>query len=213
MTKSIYGALSSALVIGCMFSSCQSSKVAYGNDYYFKQTPKTVAAQEMNKVEAPEKVSSQAANSENLQVSIAPVSQQPQAVAARVQAAQQQLAETLAESGHEHLQQRVNHINELVAEAKDQNLSKQEMRAQRKEVRQEIKALVKEYRETAAPNKAEGLSDLDKNLRLAIIFWGVGLVLSIVTAATYVPAVGLIAGLAWLAGSVFFIIWLVEELS
>lgn len=215
MSKLTYFALCSALVIACIFSSCQSSKIAYGNSYYFKQTPKKIApSQEVtDRVAAPEKVSSESISSADLQVSVASKIQKPEKVETMIETAQQQLAENLEKSGNEHLKKRVSRINKLAASAKDQDLTKKEVRAKRREIRKEIKLLAKEYRETAAPQREGGLDDLDKNLRLAIIFWGVGLILSIVTAATYVPALGIIAGLAWLAGSIFFIIWLVEELS
>lgn len=216
MTKSTYWALFGVLIIACIFSSCQSSKIAYGNAYYFKQTPKTIAPQEVaDRVEAPERISSESISSEDLQASIAQKVQKAKDVETMIETSQKQLAENLEKSGNENLKKSVSHINELVASAKDQDLSKKEIRAKRKEIRKEIKSLAKEYRETAAPDKAGGLDDLDKNLRLAIIFWGAGLVLSIIGSIAGVAGspVWILASLSWLVGSIFFIIWLVEEFS
>ncbi len=210
MIKSIYFTLLGIFTVACIFSGCQSSKIAYGNSYYFKQTPKALPAQQTaDRAATPEKIASESISSKELQASIAQKVQKTEDVEAMVESAQQQLEK----SGNENLKQHVARINNLKEAAKDQYLTKKEVRATRKEMRKEIKSLVKEYRKTASPNKAEGLNDLDKNLRLAIIFLGVGLILSIIYGASYVPAIGVIASIAWLVGVIFFIVWLVEELS
>lgn len=84
-----------------------------------------------------------------------------------------------------------------------------------------FKVAQKELRKTINPDgtvdmkKMESLSkkmqkaatDNKKNLRLALILLGVALILSII--GSFVPFVWILASLAWLAGLIFLIIWLV----
>jgi Flp pilus assembly protein TadB len=62
-----------------------------------------------------------------------------------------------------------------------------------------MESLSKKMQKAAVDNK--------KNLRLALILLGVALILSII--GSFVPFVWILASLAWLAGLIFLIIWLV----
>lgn len=198
--------LSGALLIGSVFTGCQSSKIAYGNSYYFKQSPREVAPESSTE---PEKVLTDVPE-EPLLVSAEPKSQPHQTTEARITEAEQKIVNQSAprETG---VQNRIEKITEMAASARSSSLDRREKREKRQEIRREIKALSRELK--ASPQASSELSDLDPNLRKAIIFGGIGLVLSIIGSVTLTPAIWVLASIAWLAGSVFFIIWLVEELG
>jgi len=194
-----------------IFSGCQSSKVAYGNKYYFKQQPRTLTqGKELQPSAVPEKLESRSLADQELLASIDSELKQHKNVEAMMEKATQKLTKKLDESGHAQLAERVSNISDMAAATKDQSLTKREARNKRKEVRREIRELTKEWKATS-PNSESFLDDLDPNLKKAIIFWALGLVLSIV--ASFVPFVWILASISWLVGTVFFILWLVEELE
>ncbi|WKN32471.1 hypothetical protein PZB74_03805 [Porifericola rhodea] len=209
-SKSVYGLFMLIIAVSILATSCQSSKIAYGNSYYFKQTPKVAEAPATQKAEIVEKLERQPIAEQELQASISKKEVASVEVEEMMQSAQEHLDQTVAKSENQALKKQAEHISALAKEAKSAQLTKKEQRAKRKELRKELKEMVKEYKATA-PQAKNGLSDLDKNLRLAIIFWGAGLILSIL--GYTVPFIWVLASLAWLAGTVFFIIWLVEELG
>ena len=177
-----------------LFSGCQSSKIAYGNSYYFKQTPKQLTV--------PEEV---APLSRELQVSreqLALVQRDPSAL---IEQAQQQLLTAVEKTDNEQLKERASRMNRIADEMKGQTMTKKEARAKRKELRKELRGLAKEYR-NMAPNET---NDLDQNLKIALILLGVSLLFFILGA--FIGVLGIIGLLALLASLVFFIIWLVNE--
>ena len=101
---------------------------------------------------------------------------------------------------------------QLAREVKGKQLTRQEKRAKRKELRQELRVLAKEFR-NAAPEKTQ---DIDRYLKISLILVAAALLLSIIGAATVTTAGGLnifwlLGSLAWIGAIVFFILWLVEE--
>ena len=187
------------LCLATCFSGCQSSKIAYGNSYYFKQTPRPVTPPT-----ATEKA--------NLKASLEKQGLAEEAVATKMAEAREQLDEVVAKSENTALQASVDRTKQLAREMKGEQLTRKEVRSKRKELRQELRVLAKEFK-NAAPEETQ---DIDRNLKLALILLGAALVLSIIAGATYTGGYGilwLLATLAWLAGVVFFVIWLVEEVS
>ena len=198
MTKLTTWALLCAFGLVCLFSSCQSSKVAYGNSQYFKQTPRPVAPPT-----AQEKA--------NLKASLEKMVADKPAVAARMEEARQQLSEVIAKDENTALRASVDRTKQLAREMKSEQLTRKEVRGKRKELRQELRVLAKEFR-SAAPEQTQ---DLDQNLKVSLILVAVALLLSIIAAATSATGISaifaILGALAWVAALVFFIIWLVEE--
>jgi len=204
----------SLIAISLLFSRCQSSKIAYGNSYYFKQTPKPTAktkeqAAPLDKLEVPETLESLGLPEEEVLASV----DQPErrATALRLMAeAKEKIDENLAEGP---LRERVEHLGELAESANNENLNRKERRAFRKELKQEVKTLAKELKETYSPNNSEEVNDLDRNLKISLILLAAGLLFSILgVIGGAVGTIFVILGtLAFVAGIVFFIIWLVEE--
>ncbi len=189
------------LCLATFFSGCQLSKVAFGNSYYFKQTPRTVT---------PPTVAEKA----NLKASLEKQGLTEQTLTTKMEAAREQLDAVVAKSENSALQASVDRTKQLAREMKGEQLTRKEVRGKRKELRQELRTLSKEFR-NAAPEETQ---DIDKNLKLALILLGAALILSIIAGATVSSGGGfgilwLLATLAWLAGVVFFVIWLVEEVS
>jgi hypothetical protein len=188
------------LCLATCFSGCQSSKIAYGNSYYFKQTPRPVAPPT-----AQEKA--------NLKASLEKQGLTEESLNTKMKEAREQLDEVIAKSENSALQASVARTKQLAREMKGEQLTRKEVRGKRKELRQELRVLAKEFR-NAAPEETQ---DIDQNLKLALILLGAALVLSIIAGATANPGsfgiIWLLATLAWIAGVVFFVIWLVEEVS
>ena len=199
MTKLTTWALLCAFGLVCLFSSCQSSKVAYGNSQYFKQTPRPVAPPT-----AQEKA--------NLKASLEKMVADKPAVAARMEEARQQLSEVIAKDENTALRASVDRTKQLAREMKSEQLTRKEVRGKRKELRQELRVLAKEFR-TASPEQTQ---DLDQYLKTSLILVAAALLLSIIAAVTVNAGgisviFGVLGALAWVAALVFFIIWLVEE--
>ena len=198
MTKPTLWAVLCVVALAGVFSGCQSSKIAYGNSYYFKQTPKPVA-------KAASSVDRVAPLSSELQVSA-----EPEAVAQRdakslVERAQQQLLAVAEKSNNTQLKEQAQRMNRMANEMKGQELTKKEARAKRKELRKELRSLAKEYK-AMAPNET---NDLDQNLKVSLILLGASLLFFILGA--FIPYIGIVGLLALLAALVFFIIWLATE--
>jgi len=212
--RSIPALLISLLTISILFSQCQSSKIAFGNKYYFKQTPRTVEAAtvESKRETAPESIVSQGFHEEDMltasvQRDVLPVN----TTEAQLEDARKQLAENLDAGEVARLKQKAEKINQLAMSAQDKKVERSERRAARKEMKQEMKELVKEYNAIKSTKDSSFLDDLDDNLRKAIIFWGIGVIFSILSA--FVPFIWILASVSYLVGTVFFILWLVEELD
>ena len=180
-----------------LFSSCQSSKIAYGNSYYFKQTPKSV-----------EKPSAEPAKESTLEASIEIEDISSEDVATKMEEARQQITTIVEESNNSALKESVNRSQQLAKDLKSDQLTKKEIRGKRKQLRKEIKTLSKEFK-NAAPDET---NDLDRNLKLALILFGVALILSILAGAGGGASIlWIFSSLAWIAGIVFLILWLIND--
>ena len=184
------------LCLATCFSGCQSSKIAYGNSYYFKQTPRAVTPPT-------------AAEQANLRASLEKQGLTEEAVATKMAEAREQLDEVVAKSENTALQASVARTKQLAREMKGEQLTRKEVRGKRKELRQELRTLAKEFR-NAAPEETQ---DIDRNLRLALILWGGGIVLSIISGIAGLSALWVVASLVFLAGTVFFVLWLIDEVD
>lgn len=191
-TKPILWVMLIALCTSAMLSGCQSSKTAYGNSQYFKQAPH--ASTQVPESDA-EKLPSEAP--EELEVSLNTEVQSPESM---IQHAQTQLNKAIAKSENEALKAQARRINSLAESMQQENTSDREQKAQRRSLRKEIKQLKKEVK--AAPDET---NDLDKNLKIALILMLAGLILS------FIPVINIIGWLAFLAGLIFLLIWLVNE--
>lgn len=186
------------LCLATCFSGCQSSKIAYGNSYYFKQAPQPVA---------PPTVQEQA----NLKASLEKQGITEEALTTKMAEAREQLDAVVAKSENSALQNSVARTRQLAREMKGEQLTRKEVRGKRKELRQELRTLAKEFR-TASPEQTQAL---DRYLRLALILAAAALILTILAGATSsgtgLGILGLFATLAWIAAVVFFVLWLIEE--
>ncbi|MGB3778209.1 MAG: hypothetical protein WA960_07605 [Tunicatimonas sp.] len=186
-----------ALSIFCLavgFSGCQSSKIAYGNSYYFKQTPRPVAPPT-------------AKETDNLKASLEKQGLTEQSLTAKMEEAREQLDEAVTKSENSAFQASVARTKQLAREMKGEQLTRKEVRGKRKELRQELRTLAKEFK-NASPEETKAI---DRNLKLAIIFLGVALILSILAGSTPGYGVlGLLATIAIIVSVVFFVLWLLE---
>ena len=198
MTKPTLWIAVCVVALAGMFSGCQSSKIAYGNSYYFKQSPKATANPSVT-------IDKVAPSSAELQVSSHPEQMTQRDASVLLEKAQAQLQEVAEKSDNVALKESTERFNKTVNSIKGQELTKKEARTKRKELRKELRTLTKEYRNLAPAET----NDLDKNLKVGLILLGVGLVLLILGA--FVPVIGLLGVLSMVAGLVFFVIWLATE--
>lgn len=201
--KSMLWVLISTLCVACMLASCQSSKVAYGNSYYFKQTPKpAVKPQPGPTVEAIPK-------SDELYVTTEKASITQKEAEKFIAKAHRQMLEAAEKSDNKDLKEKAGKIDHLTRSIQEGNMSKKEMRDERRELRKEVRSLIREYR--SAP---EEMHEMDRTLRLTLILAGIGLLLLIIGGvAGYTVAGGVFAILGFLAltgALVTFIIWAVN---
>jgi len=198
-TKSMLWVGTLLLAVCTLFSGCQSSKIAYGNSYYFKQTPKPV-----------EKPSAEPVKESTLEASIEIEDISSEDIATKMEEASEQIATIVEKSNNPALKESVNRTQQLAQEMKSDQLTKKEVRAKRKELRKEIKTLTKEFKNAAPEEKNE----IDRNLKLALIFFGVALILSIIGGVSTVGTIfWVLSSIAWIAGIVFFVIWLINEVG
>ncbi len=200
-TKSILWVGAFLVSAAFIFSGCQSSKVAYGNSYYFKQTPKTVA-KPAPKVEATDEAT--------LEASVAEETAVEETVETRMQEAKEKIAAALADENNAELQASFERTKQLVSDMDDEQLTKKEVRVKRKELKKEIRTLTKEFK-NAAP---EATQEIHRYLKYSLILFGVAVLLSIIAAVTVTGGFGVLwalSSIAWLAGAVFFVLWLLEE--
>ncbi|MDF9797547.1 septum formation inhibitor MinC [Catalinimonas alkaloidigena] len=191
--------LSLSLVSLVFFSSCESSKVAFGNSYYFKQTPKKVN-------QTNEALTSQEITSTNDDKPIEienPLEKEAKVYASAEAIVAKQSIKEKIESVENRIE-KVKALNELETKIEESQsaLSKEEKRELRKEQRQEkrelkkeIKALAKEYKK--APEEVKQQMAVSGNTRTGIIIGAVGLILLIIGGAVLYPigAILLVVGL------------------
>ncbi|MEM6843660.1 MAG: hypothetical protein AAF632_15640 [Bacteroidota bacterium] len=196
-TKPLLWVLLLTLSSSIMFSSCQSSKVAFGNSYYFKQTPKSIdQASVASMLEEVEKVTPRGAE---LYTSLNQEMVSERDAEALIEQAQQQLMAAVEKTDNTELKKKTARMSQLASEMNGQEFTKKEKRAKRKEVRKEVRSLVKEYK-AMSPNET---NDMDKSLLLSIIFLGAGLIFLFL----FWP----LGILMFLAGLVLLIIWAVNS--
>lgn len=159
------------------FSSCESSKVAFGNSYYFKQTPKKI--EEKN-------VASEGMSPTSEQENATVPQMEEQAYAStEIIATEKSLQEKI-----EQVEQRVERMKALKKQEEERKVNnitlskaekrafRKEKKAEQKELKKELKALAKEYKK--APEEVKKQSDVSGNLRTGIILGAAGLVLLII---------------------------------
>lgn len=182
-----------------IFSGCQSSKVAYGNKHYFKQTAKPVAKAEP-KVEAADKATLEASVAEETAVEETPET--------RMQQAKDKITAALADDNNTELQASYQRTKQLASDIKNEQLTKKEVRTKHKEIKKEIRTLRNELK-SAAP---EATNEIDRYLKFALIFAGAALILSILATASG-GVLWVLSSVAWVAAVVFFVLWLIEEVG
>ena len=185
-------ALLCVVVLAGLFSGCQSSKIAFGNSYYFKQAPKTVK-QDIPSIDKLD------THGTDLYASLEREVLVERDASNLLKQAQQQLQVAVDKSDNEQLKASASRMSELAGEMNGQMLTKKETRAKRKELRKELRSLAKEYK-AMSPNKA---NDMERSLLLSIIFGGAGLLFLFI-----VPVLGL---LFLLASIVLLVIWAANE--
>ncbi len=158
------------LIAAWGMSSCQSSKIAYGNSYYFKQTPKAV--------DAP------APREKAMVASVQPESIAPTSAEERITRSAERVA-AIAES---QATLKASMKEESVSRAEKKSL-RQEARVNKREMRREMKTLVREYK--AAPDAVQEkmAEQVSGNTRTGLIVGIIGIVLLIVSGATGAGAV------------------------
>ena len=206
-TKLTLWAALGMMFLACCFSGCQSSKIAYGNSYYFKQTPKPVAEPRLSTPLAEQSAAPLAEG--NLQASVEKDASSHNDAATRLQEARQQIATVVAESNNPALKASVARTQQLAGELKNDQLTRKETRATRKEIRKELRTLTREFRH-AAPDATQ---ELDQYLKYALILLGLALLLSIISGVAGLGVLWILASVAGIASAVFFILWLVEEVG
>lgn len=193
-----------------LLTGCQSSKIAYGNSYYFKQTPKPVQKAQVSAATEATPIKEDTPKSTELLVANEEVLTSTKNVETLVEQAQQQMVELAEKTNNEALKEKAHEVNSISTAIKEGNLSKKEVRAKKKELRQEMRSLVKEYKALAPEDQKQ----MDSALRLSIILAGAGLLLLIIGGAVAGTGGGLLALLGLLAligGLVALIIWATRQ--
>lgn len=170
-----------------VLSSCESSKIAFGNSYYFKQTPKQVAVKN-----SPE---------EEVVATIGKVSPDVIKVDHQVKKSLAKLA-TLTNENIK-LQSTLLSEREQLTRLEKKSI-RQERKKNQREIRKELKTLRKEYRSAPEESKESfSLTEVTGNLRTGIILGGAGLVLMIIGGYSILSTIG---ALLLVAGLVFILI-------
>jgi phage-related tail protein len=161
-----------------LFSSCESSKIAYGNSYYFKQTPKKMSKKQLTSEESmtsnhQENSEAQKTGSKEAYVSTE-VMDAEKSIQEKIEKVEQKIEKMKVLE--EQKQERQNHSISLSKAEK--KAFKKEKKAVQKALKKEVKALAKEYKK--APEEVKKQNDVSGNLRTGIILGAAGLVLLII---------------------------------
>ncbi|MEK6477888.1 hypothetical protein WJR50_10150 [Catalinimonas sp. 4WD22] len=190
--------LSLSLIALVFFSSCESSKIAFGNSYYFKQTPKPVTQAEENS--ASEATSTLAEE----QVKSVEVPDKTKVYASTEAIAAEKSIKEKIEKVEKRIE-RVKALNELEQKNEESKVTlskaykkelRKEQRVEKRELKKEIKALAKEYKK--APEEVKEQMAVSGNTRTGIILGAAGLILLIIggpilwTLGTILVVVGLV---------------------
>lgn len=203
MTKPTLWVVLCAVALAGVFSGCQSSKIAYGNSYYFKQTPKPVDkaipfTEKTEVAKVPEQNELYVSTREKLGTVMN--------ADAMMKQVRQQLQEVAAKSDNEFLKEKAHRVDKITSSIQEGNLSKKETRTKRRELRKELRELAKEYRH-ASPNE---MNDIEGGLLVSILLLGGGLLFIIIGAVLGGSGGGilvLLGALALIGGLVALIIW------
>lgn len=169
--------------------SCESSKIAYGNSYYFKQTPKKASVP----LKAPEEKKLLASIEKELP-EISSVDEKLTASLSHVVALVQANAEIKTS-----LQREKKELTRM-----EKKSLRQERRENKREMRKDLKKIVQEYH--SSPEVVQGKSSAEQitgNLRTGIILGAVGLILMLLGSGSMLAPIGL---LLVVAGLVFILI-------
>lgn len=176
--------LISACLTMALFSSCQSSKIAYGNSYYFKATPKAKAPKVLPSETQP------------LVASVEKVAEQIPSAAEREEAIMQKISNL--QSYQKQLEETQTALDQATTASEKRKVRRQQ-RGKKKAFRQELKQLSRELR--TAPDEVQK-ENLSKNGRLGLIFAAIGLILLLVVPGS----VGYILGTILLVVGVLLLI-------
>lgn len=170
------------LAVAGMLSGCQPSKIAYGNSYYFRQSPRPKVP--------PSPSEKNVMIAERPDPSVLYVSTQGRAKegftpASAVGKSRQQTRQSVDAGKNEYLKQPARRGDALATAVQEGSLSKRKKRTQRRALRKELRHLVKEYH--AVPNATH---DMDKGLLLSIILMAGGLLFLIIGATVYASGIG-----------------------
>ncbi|WPP51150.1 hypothetical protein [Catalinimonas niigatensis] len=160
------------------FSSCESSKIAFGNSYYFKQTPKKISkvqtAIEKPSPETQQKsISAQALDSKDGYASTEVMAAE-KSIKEQIEKVEEKIKKmkTLEE------EEKKREINNITLTKAEKKAFKKEKKAEQKELKKEIKVLAKEFKK--APEEVKKQQAVSGNTRTGIILGGVGLILLII---------------------------------
>ncbi|MFP4094472.1 MAG: hypothetical protein ACLFUB_08315 [Cyclobacteriaceae bacterium] len=156
-----------------LLSSCETSKIAYGNSYYFKQTPKAVVS---NLAEAAAQETAVASIEKTVPATETDLAGKVERRIEQVKVMEEQQAALVA-------------AEKEVSKSERKAIEK-ELKAERKALKKEVKALVKEYKKS--PEKFEKQDQVSGNTRTGIILGAVGLILVIIGGGSVLWTIGTI---------------------
>lgn len=156
-----------------MVSSCNTSKIAYGNNYYFKAKPKEVNVHQkaVQELEAEELL---ATKNDEANITVNEPSFDKSSIAKRIKKAEQDLQEQVSARQETLTKADIKERVEISADKQNTRLD----RAQRKQLRKEIKSAIKSYKQ--APQATEKETGVSKNTRTGIILGAAGVVLVLI---------------------------------
>lgn len=157
-------------------SSCETSKIAYGNSYYFKATPKSTTKDEIAPAPRTEKLEANLKTKEEVLPDFEERIVRVEEKITKLQATQDKLEEAKAASAE-------------LSRSEMRKMVKEE-KAQRKALKKEVKSLVKDYKR--APEKMEKEDKVTGNLRTGIILGAIGLILVLIGGPTILYTIGVI---------------------
>jgi len=173
--KQLLGMVTLTVVL-LFFASCETSKIAYGNSYYFKATPKAV----------PAKHTSKQTTTAPLEANLAAESVSLPDLEQRIQRVHQKV-HNLSQAQD---QQQLAHTVQAPLNKKEKKELLKDKREQRKALKKEVRSLIKNYKRS--PNKIEEQSAVSGNLRTGIILGAIGLVLVLIGGPAILYTIGVI---------------------
>lgn len=164
-----------------LLPSCNSSKIAYGNSYYFKQTPKYTSS-------TVEPISS-----------IQFTASTEDAIAAQIPSAHSLLPKKLTEIAqtYEQTEKQLEKTNLTKSQKKE---LKKERRAQRKQLKTELKKLLRSEERAAVADEVTGL------VKAGIIIGAAGAVMLLIGILATVPFLTSLGGISLAVGVVLILI-------